>query len=151
LVLDIQDLDAVQKNTGLVLPQAGKYIVDFKCLKSYKKQLEWEYRFSYQGATYMELYNRMYPEAPVVGFIFDVILRHVTLSKEPRYAKTGKLSQGSSFMAFFQQEDPDAVLAVDQLVQIGKANYDNNIANPSACFGQYGPCFWLTSGKCNRR
>ncbi len=152
-VIEIHDPQAAMLNTqtekssGLIL-QPGVYIVDFKTSGSYSDLDYFKYTRDLQARNYLALYNRVHPEKPAVGFIFDQINKHANLRRTPTYDKNGKMKASSSFHAYVQLPAPDDAQALQQLVRVARINRDNPKANPAACIGQYKVCPHLTSGLC---
>jgi len=143
LVLDIVDPEVCRQNTGLIV-RPGRYLLDFKSLKSHSAQHQWSYQFSMQAATYLHIYNMENPETPALGMIFDIITKTKTIRKED------EAKGRSSYAAFLQRPEPDDVDVVKALVHIGKRNVGGNVANPSECLSGFAPCKWFVSGKCPR-
>ena len=134
-------------STGLHL-MPGVYLVDYKALKSFGKNDELKYSSSLQGANYLALYNKLHPEEPAVGMLFDIILKHRELTRLPAYDSKGAVKKGPSFVHLLQTPGPRDVEKISALVHIGSRNFNENLANPSACIDFFSVCPFYSSGKC---
>lgn len=143
-IIDITDPQVAEQNTGLVL-EPGRYLVDFKSLKSHSAQHAWSYQFSLQAATYLHIYNLENPANPAKGMIFDIIFKHQNLRKVAD--KRG----GASYASYLQKPVSDDIQVVESLVQIGRSNLEGGgKTNPAACFSGFSPCRHFVNGKCGR-
>jgi hypothetical protein len=143
-IVDVTDPEAAFQGCGLAL-EPGRYLVDFKSLKSNSAQHEWNYRFSLQAATYLHIYNLENPENPAKGMIFDIIFKHANLRK------VADKKGGASYMAYLQLPNSEDPKVIQSLVQLGKRNIENEGAtNPASCFSGFSPCKHFVSGRCGR-
>jgi hypothetical protein len=140
-LVEIENPGLVAAKTGLHL-EAGVYVVDYKTAKSAGNGDALKFTIGTQARGYLA----MHPQAK--GVIFDVLYKVQVFRHEPKLASTGKVVAGKSYAHYVQTpsfEDKDIIGA---LVRIGKYNYDNNLANPSACLRSFSPCPYLLNGKC---
>lgn len=127
-------LSKVYDNTGLILPRAGYYILDFKTARSASAgEL---YTLSIQACAYLTMYNACLPDSPVAGMIFD----QVTKTKEPKFAH---------HLALASDMDPRRV---ENLVRIGvaslAANEGRGLCNETGCGNHMKVCYWKKTGAC---
>ena len=139
-LVDIQDTQGVQQRTGLHV-EPGIYIVDWKSAKGESSADNYKFTQGTQARGYL-----MMKEAK--GVIFDVLYKHKSFIHQPRIAATGKVTQGKSYAHYFQPPQHDDKHVIDALIQIGKHNYDNNLANPAECLRGFEPCKYFLNGRC---
>lgn len=143
-------LEGIYERTGLLLPGPGRYILDHKTAKSRQDKHHWDYMFGLQSVTYLYLYNLEHPEAPVRGIIFDQIYKHQEIRTTPKFAKTGRILQDSSYEAFVSVPVEGEENVIKALVDLGAENVRLNRTNPSHCFSGFKPCYLFAAGLCNR-
>lgn len=146
-----EELEGVYERTGIQLPGPGRFILDHKTAKSRQDKHHWDYMFGLQSITYLYLYNLEHPDAPVRGIIFDQILKHKDISTTPRYAKTGRILQDSSYEAFLAVPKAGEEDVIRALVELGAENVAKNRANPAHCFHGFKPCYLFAAGLCDRK
>ena len=151
LLVRIADVDGVMARTGLILPGPGLYIIDHKTAKGPAATDAHKFTNHTQAMGYATLYNLEHPNEPVMGTIFDVLYKHRTFLREAKRNITGKVQQGASHAHFFQPSMPDDEGVITNLVKLGSYMYDNDVPNPTACFGQYAACSYLLNGRCSRK
>lgn len=148
-LIEVTNPDIAEKNTGLKL-QPGVYILDHKTAASRKDNYAWEFGYSLQAASYLQIYNMENPERPALGFIFDQIFKHADISKVTKYKKDGSILREPSYQAYLTEARPEDVQVIQALVRIGRRNYDEDLANPNQCFKGWKPCYYFTAGYCKR-
>ena len=148
--ISAEALDGIYERTGVQLPGPGRYILDHKTAKSRQDKHHWDYMFGLQSITYMHLYNLEHPEAPVRGIIFDQIYKHKQITTTPKYAKTGRVLQDSSYEAFVSVPVEGEERVIQALVDLGSENVKLNRTNPSHCFSGFKACYLFAAGLCNR-
>lgn len=139
------DVRRVEEDRGIELNGPGIYIVDHKTAGARKDDMggKANYTSSMQCLTYMHMLSLAFNE-PIQGMIFDVLLKHKVLRREPE----GR--NGSSIQTFFarpQAEDPHIVKAA--LVHADR-QLRENLANPFACYDRGRECVFLSRGLCGR-
>lgn len=142
-VVEISDIAAFYAKTALLLPEPGIYVVDHKSAKGDSDSHAYAFTMGNQGKGYLH----MYPEAK--GMIFDVLKKVQVFRHEPKLSSTGKVLAGKSYSHYLQMRQWDDAKVINQLVQLGSINYQENIANPSACLRGFQPCPFLLKGMCN--
>lgn len=148
--IDESELDGIYERTGVQLPGSGRYILDHKTAKSRQDKHHWDYMFGLQSITYLYLYNLEHPDTPAKGIIFDQIYKHQEIRTTPRYAKTGRIQQDSSYEAFVAVPTEGEENVIKALVDLGAENVRLNRTNPSHCFSGFKPCYLFAAGLCNR-
>ena len=149
-IIEIVDVEAARENTGLDL-EPGRYLLDHKTAGQKNAKQDWQFTFGNQSIAYAQLYNIEHPEAPIKGFLFDLIVRHATLRKEPQLDKSGKVKAGKSFHAFLAQALPEDVDTIRALVEYGLANKAADRPNVAHCFDGFRPCVMFELGICQRK
>ncbi len=144
-------LAGVAERTGLNLPGEGVYLLDHKTGQQLSARDVFEYSMGEQSINYLYLYNLEHPEAPARGMIFDKIIAHAEISMEDKFAATGRKVKSKSYHHYLAEAMPGDEEIVQNLIQIGKHNVDNNIANPAQCFAGAIVCPHLKSGRCDRK
>jgi hypothetical protein len=150
-VFDIPDVQIAYNNTGLLLPGPGLYLMDWKTGQSKSDRDPWEFTFGTQSIAYAALYNMEHPKAPALGLIYDKVVRHKDLRKFPEYHPSGKLKGNKSFWEFLAQPLPNDVEIIQALIKRSQRAIDANETNPAACFDRLKPCYFFSSGLCDRR
>lgn len=141
--------DLAKENTGLDL-KAGIYILDFKTAASRKDNYAWEFGYGLQSAAYLSLYNMEHQSEPAQGMLFDQIYKHSDVSKFSKLKKDGSILRESSYQAYLAEPREDDVRIIGSLVQLGRRNYEENLANPAHCLSGFKPCYYFTAGYCKR-
>lgn len=150
-VFHIADTSIAYENTGLLLPEPGVYIMDWKTGKAKSAADQWRFGFGNQSINYLMLARAQHPEWDVKGIIFDKIIRHKVLRKTPEMTKDGtKEKAGPSYYAYLAQYQPGDEQAVEGLIQIGRRNMQLNLANPATCFDGAYPCPMFKLALCRR-
>lgn len=122
---------------GLAISASGDYLVDYKLVGSISPMTMWQYSFEFQQMAYPVIYNVCNPSAPVQGMLTDVMAR--VQQPEPRH-----------YGLYLAYPDENAQALVRDGIQFAHAARLKGAANPFACLGKYGPCYFLTSGICPR-
>lgn len=149
-IIEIVDPAVALENTGLDL-EPGCYLLDFKTAKQKNSKQDWQFTFGNQEIAYTLMYNVEHPEAPIKGFLFDLVVRHVKLRKEPELDKNGKVKAGKSFYAYLAQALDGDEAIIRALLDAGAQNMAADRANPAECFSGFGACPFFEMGICNRR
>lgn len=147
--LNQADCDKLENERGVSLPEGpGRYIIDYKCRFQITSVNMWDAQFGAQSIAYPMAYNLLharfpdrYPE-PVKGMIFD------EMSRQPQKDSTFALKH---FQLFVAQTSPNDIDIVRALIAQSKHNIENDLANPGACIGHWGPCAFLKGGQCSRK
>lgn len=149
-LIRVTDPDGAFQRTGLELPGPGVYLLDHKTGGRVSERDTWQFQFGNQSINYMYLYNLDHPEDPARGIIFDKIIRHATIRKEPELSKTGTIKAGKSYHHYLAQPLEDDIQAVKALIEKGAEEMRLDRANPSQCFSGFKPCYFFTAGICSR-
>lgn len=150
-LIRVTDPEGVFARTGLQLPGPGVYLLDHKTGGKVSEKDMWKFTFGNQSINYVYLYNLDNPTEPCQGIIFDKVIRHVNIVKEPVFTKTGTLKQNKSYHHYIAQVLPDDELIIKNLIEQGRENVRLDRANPAQCFEGFKPCWAFTLGLCDRK
>lgn len=132
------DVARIAVERELALPGPGLYLVDYKLVASISAATMWQYSYEFQQLAYPVVYNVCHPDRPVRGMLTEVMAR--VLRPEPRH-----------FALYLAYADERTDEIVRHGIECGNNGQVQGRANPFACIGKYGPCFFLTNGVCPRR
>lgn len=133
----IEDMGRIAVERELALPRTGLYLDDYKLLASIGATTISQYSYEFQQLAYPIIYNICRPEQPVVGMLTEVMAR--VQKPEPRH-----------FALYLAYADANAKEIVRDGIRMAHKRLQEGQANPFACIGKYGPCWWLSNGICPR-
>ncbi len=132
-----EDMVRIAVERQLSLPGPGLYLIDYKLVGSISANTMWQYSYDFQQLSYPVIYNACFPERPVRGMLTEVTAR--VQKPEPRH-----------YALYLAYADARATDIVRHGVLDATAKLAAGKANPFACMGKFGPCFFLTNGTCPR-
>lgn len=143
--LSAEDIRRIEADRKITLRGPGLYSLDDKTSGARLSDVKaLDYTHGPQHMQYTTIWNLAGGE-PILGSIFDVIVKHVELRRYDESPK--KQSSIQTLFAPYTEETPRIAKAM--ITEAYRAYVDNK-PNPYGCIGQYGMCVFATKGICGR-
>jgi hypothetical protein len=136
--VDARSVDILYKKRGIIIPEPGIYLWDFKTKGQKGSNDEVVYRYSPQFIAYQIVWNTLNPGMPAKGMIADVIVGHK------------KLTDNSFYSVLVPPPTNEFAAGLRRWLAYAQKQASNDEPNWLACFDFGRACPHLLSGACNR-